>query len=364
MPQAGNPFANIKPNVVNENLEAHSFIFYGKGKLGKTTIASNFPKSVILEFERGGDCIPGLMRLPVNSWDEFENQIEYLKDPWTKENFRMIVIDTADKMIDLAKEKVRVNYNNKLKLKNTDKNGVVGNYKKADSFRDINDNGGEWEEVEKLVSRALDRIYKYYGYGIILIVHSKEKADPKNKEKKEIVFNMNERYMTLLNNVVDLVCYIQNEEVEIDGTKQIVPMIYYRGTETFFAGSRFKFIQNKSQFTYLDIENAIKTAIKVEKEVVGNEFFTDEEKELLEDPQIEEEFKKCYEYVQNITKFLSVNFKQHPTMPFDSFWYPQIQKVISDRIGEKKLSELTKENLTEAADIAREIQALVKRYRN
>lgn len=364
MPLAGNPFASIVPNIVNENLEAHSYLFYGKGKLGKTTIASNFPKSVVLEFERGGDCIPGLMRLPVNSWDEFETQIEYLKDPWTKENFKMIIIDTADKMIDLAKEKVRINYNNKLKLKNTDKNGVVGSYQKANSFRDINDNGGEWEDVEKIVGRALDRIYKYYGYGIILIVHSKEKSDPKNKERKEIVFNMNERYMTLLNNLVDVVGYIQNEEVEIEGNKQITPMIYYRGNETFFAGSRFKFIQNKSPFTYLDIENAIKTAIRTEKEVVGNEFFTQDEKELLEDPQIEEEFKKCVDYIQNVTKVLSVNFNQHPTMPFKEFWLPQIQKIISDKIGEKKISELTKESLTEAAEIAREIQALVKRYRN
>lgn len=57
----------LQPNVVNRNLLGYSFLFYGDPKTGKTTIASKFPKALLLAFEKGYMAIPGIMAQPINS---------------------------------------------------------------------------------------------------------------------------------------------------------------------------------------------------------------------------------------------------------------------------------------------------------
>lgn len=65
-------------------------------KSGKTTIATKFPKHLLIAFERGYNAIPGAMAQPVNSWAEFKKVLRQLKDPQVHEMYETIVIDTAD----------------------------------------------------------------------------------------------------------------------------------------------------------------------------------------------------------------------------------------------------------------------------
>ena len=52
---------DIKPHEVSRDLRGYSVLFYGEPKSGKTTIASNFPGSLLFAFEKGYNALPGVM---------------------------------------------------------------------------------------------------------------------------------------------------------------------------------------------------------------------------------------------------------------------------------------------------------------
>ena len=363
----GNPILETKPNVVNENIEAHSYMFYSVGKTGKTRLANSFPNSFMFDLEKSGDCIPGIMRKEIVDWEDLELWVSYLADPEVKKKFKMIIFDTGDKMLEMAKEYLRVQYNKKLREKSTNDDGSVKPYKKAETFGDMNVNGKQWEQAGLLVSKLLDKVFRIYGYGLILNVHCKEVVEKvKDSDGKEISIktyttDVNDRYGKMFNNLVDVIGFIQNEDVMENGVLTSKPFVYFRGSRRFFAGSRFKYIQTKAEFNYRSVEKAIKEAIKKEKELAGNEFFIDEDKEMLEDPEIQEKYDKCMDYIKSIHAYLFNNFKNHATMSFNDFWNPQLQDIINKNLG-KKVSETTKEDLEGVMNTARDIQNLIKRY--
>ena len=71
-------------------MHGYSVFFYGEPKSGKTTIASKFPKHLILAFEKGYSAIPGAMAQPINSWSEFRKVLRQLKDPQVQEKFETV----------------------------------------------------------------------------------------------------------------------------------------------------------------------------------------------------------------------------------------------------------------------------------
>lgn len=91
-----NSLLSIKPHKVSRDLRGYSVFFYGAAKTGKTTIASKFPGSLLLAFEKGYNAIPGIMVKPINSWSEFKKTLRELNDPEVKELFKTVIIDTAD----------------------------------------------------------------------------------------------------------------------------------------------------------------------------------------------------------------------------------------------------------------------------
>jgi hypothetical protein len=55
--------------------------------LGKTTIASKFPRALLCAAEKGYSALAGVMAQPINSWAEFKKVLRQLKDPKAKEMF-------------------------------------------------------------------------------------------------------------------------------------------------------------------------------------------------------------------------------------------------------------------------------------
>lgn len=47
-----NSLLSIQPHKVSRDLRGYSVFFYGAAKTGKTTIASKFPGSLLLAFEK------------------------------------------------------------------------------------------------------------------------------------------------------------------------------------------------------------------------------------------------------------------------------------------------------------------------
>ena len=81
---------DITPHQVSRDLRGYSVFFYGDPKSGKTTIATKFPRHLLLAFEKGYNAIPGAMAQPINTWGEFRKVLRQLKDEKVTEKFETV----------------------------------------------------------------------------------------------------------------------------------------------------------------------------------------------------------------------------------------------------------------------------------
>ena len=86
----------IKPHKVSRDLSTYITYIYGAAGTGKTTLASQMDKSLLLAFEKGYNAIPGIIAQDISSWGEMKQVVRELKKPEVKENFKCIVVDTVD----------------------------------------------------------------------------------------------------------------------------------------------------------------------------------------------------------------------------------------------------------------------------
>ena len=166
---------DIMPHQVSRDLRGYSVFFYGEPKSGKTTIATKFPRHLLLAFEKGYNAIPGAMAQPINSWGEFRKVLKQLKDPKVRERFETIIIDTADIAYDLCEKYICAN------AKRAD--GGYG----VDSVADIPFGKG-YTMVAKEYDECLRSIVQM-DYGLVLISHAVDKTfkDESNLEYSQIV---------------------------------------------------------------------------------------------------------------------------------------------------------------------------------
>ena len=86
---------NLKPTVISRDLKGKYILIYGKPKCGKTTLASKFPKNLLIAFEKGYNAINDIYAQDINSWSEFKQVLKQLKRPEAQELFHTITIDTT-----------------------------------------------------------------------------------------------------------------------------------------------------------------------------------------------------------------------------------------------------------------------------
>lgn len=74
------------------NMGDYTLLIYGRKKIGKTSLVSNFPKTFCMMFEPGGKSLR-IYQKPVNNWEEFIGYIDLLEN--TKHDFKTVSIDTG-----------------------------------------------------------------------------------------------------------------------------------------------------------------------------------------------------------------------------------------------------------------------------
>ncbi len=238
---------DLTPTQISRNLRGKFMLVYGAPKIGKTTLLSQLPKSLILAFEPGTNALNNAYVQPILKWSDFKQVIRELKKPAVQEKFHFIGVDTADVCWDLC-EKYICAQNDVSTVSEIPwgKGYALCKQEFSDAFRDI----------------AL------MGYGICFVSHEAEKKfkNEKGEEYVQLAPALVSRPYDIVNKLVDMICYIRN--VRNPDTNEQKTFMFLRGDDRFLAGSRFKYIVDKIEFNYDNLVNAIQDAIdkQVEKD--------------------------------------------------------------------------------------------------
>lgn len=340
---SGLDLLSIAPHQVSRDLRGYSVFFYGEPKSGKTTIATKFPRHLLLAFEKGYNAIPGAMAQPLNSWGEFRKVLTQLKDPRVKAMYETIIIDTADIAYDLCERYICAN------AKRTD--GGFG----VDSVADIPFGKG-YNMVAAEYDECLRSIVQM-DYGLVLISHAVDKTfkDERGIEYNQIVPTLGNKPRNIVSRMCDIIGYsrgVQND----DGTSST--KLFMRGTPRYVAGSRFKYTPDYIDFTYKDLVKAIGDAIDKQMEEDGSEYFTDERSNLYESTMQELDFDELMETFNGIIQSL---VQSETEEKFATYWQPRIVQITDKYLGKgMKVTQCSRDQVEALDLIVTDLQALVK----
>lgn len=230
----------VTPNKINSNMKSKIFQFYGEQGTWKTTVASKFPKPLLVAGEIGYQFIDGIRALPVNSWSDVKEVCRQLKKKEAKEAFDTIVFDTISSMSQMCKKY------------------VLGKYG-VEELSDI-PYGQGWSAVKEEF-RMFNDVSKL-GYGLVFISHAKEK-EVTNKQTKEtsikVSTDLDGWAATIIEDLCDFVFYVRKEEEE-DGTSAVYA---YSDLPTISSKRRLNTFPSRIKFEYENIVNGIEEGIKL-----------------------------------------------------------------------------------------------------
>ena len=238
---------SIEPTVISRDLKGKYLLLYGKPKTGKTTMASRFPKNLLIAFEKGYNAIDGIKAVDVNKWSEFRQVLRQLEKPEAREMYDTITIDTTTIAYEMCEQFV------------CSQNGVQ-------SIRDIPWGQG-WTLAKKEFESCLRKI-TMLGYGLVLISHIETRKE-KTADDSEIEIlapSMPKRCYEVVNQIVDIIGYIATEWDD-DGNSH--RWLYTRQTPTVMAGSRFPYLAPKIKLGYQELVDAINEAIDKQRDLDG-----------------------------------------------------------------------------------------------
>lgn len=334
---------NIKPHEVSRDLRGYSVFFYGGWKTGKTTIASKFPKALLIAAEKGYNAIAGVMAQPVNSWAEFKKILRQLKDPKAKELFETIVLDTADILYD---------YCTKYICDNAPRgDGGFG----VDTIADI-PYGRGYTMVEKEFDTALRSIVQM-DYGLVIISHSTDKTftDESGNQFNKIVPTLDKRANNICARMSDIVGY---SRAVTDQNGNISTKLFMRETPRYEAGSRFPYTPDYIDFTYENLVKAISDAIDKQAEIDGKEYFTDTKQNLYKDTTKELNFD---DLMKSCNKVINDLINNNTEEIFKEYYQPRIIQITDRYLGRgQKMSQCSREQVEALSLIYDDLMILSK----
>ncbi len=178
------PTALSTPSV---NLGDFTWVIYGERKIGKTSLASQFPGAFFLMFEPGGKAL-AIYQKSLTNWREMKGYVQLLKQT-PPDQFPTIVIDT----VDIAYEKCM---------------DFVGQREGFSHPGDVKDFGKSWDLVKKEFASVIQEIVAT-GRGVVFISHAVE-SEFTNKEGKtynKIIPSMSGQVRKFVSGFVDVIAF-------------------------------------------------------------------------------------------------------------------------------------------------------------
>ena len=238
---------NIQPSVISRDLKGKFVCIYSLPKVGKTSMACQFPKNLLLGFEHGWNAIGGVKAIDVTKWADFKLILRQLEKPEAKAMYDTITIDTIGIAWDACEQYICA------------QNGVQ-------KIADIPWGGG-YSACKKEFESCLRKITQL-GYGLVIIAHVERRIEKRADDSEVEILGpaIPKRAYEIVNQLVDIIGYIDVSWDEEGNTER---WLYTRKTPTVMAGSRFKYLAPKIKFGYQELVDAIAEAIEKSEKIDG-----------------------------------------------------------------------------------------------
>lgn len=312
-----NCLLDIQPHKVSRDLSGYITYIYGKGKTGKTTLASQMDNALLVAFERGYNALPGVFPYDVTSWSQFKKDVlKNLAKEETKQRFKCVVIDT----IDIAAALCEKYMCNMLGISEMGEGGYVVN---------------SWVKTKREFEETLRSIAQM-GYAVFFISHDKEKLhkNPDGTEYTQIIPSLSSAYNEIVKNMADIYGYAHSVTREDGSNEVMLTLRSYDGSVD--TGCRFKYIAPEVPFNYESLSTALIEAIEKEAEMHDNQYITDE--------SIQPIAEKTYDFNALLEEFNTLVKKiQNNVSPaeFREIWSVKIVEITDKYLGKgKKVGEL------------------------
>lgn len=309
-------------------------------KTGKTTLATQMGKSLLLAFERGYNALPGVMAQDITSWSEFRQVYRELKKPEVKETFDAVIVDTVDIASDMCQKYVC----NKLGIESL---GELGYGKGWTAFKD------EFNEV----FRGLTQL----GYAVFFIGHHKESQEvlPDGTSRTIIRPALSNSTRGVIEGMADIYGYAHQKA----GYDMSVITLRH-SDDSISCGGRFKYIKEEFIMTYDNLLSEMQKAIDKEAAETDGKFVTDEKNQIAP-PVIELNFdelmKNFGDLIANIPGSSDINGDTPEGKEFLTKWAPKITEIVEKYAGKgKKVSQMTRNQVEQLSLIVSEIGDLIK----
>jgi len=183
-----------------------------------------------------------------------------------------------------------------------------------------------------MVSKEFDdclRSIVMMDYGLVLITHATDKAfkDENGVEYNKIISTLDKRVNNIVARMADIIGYsrIVTDEHGNNSTK-----LFMRGTPRYEAGSRFKYTPDYIDFSYVNLVNAIATAIDKQAEEDVEQFFTNQRKNAYEDTTKDLDFD---DLMKKSNELISLLIENNSEEDFKAYYQPRIIQIIDKYLG-------------------------------
>ena len=299
---------NIQPHKVSRDLSGYITYVYGAPKTGKTTLAVQMKKSLLLAFETGYKALPGVIPQDINSWTEMKQIYRELKKPEVKATYDAIVVDT----VDVASEMCRK---------------YICNQNSIEELGDL-PYGKGWSKFKEEFSEVF-RGLTQLGYAVFFIGHGKEAKDNEGN-----ITNIRPALSASTREVISGMADIFGYAMQMG--KDENSMLVLRDKTGFIeCGCRFKNVQDVIPMNYNSLVDEISRAIDTEAAEYGNQYVTDEKNKAIE--------VKTYDYDALMAEFQNIvgPLMQGPEATSNG---QKITAIIDKYLGKgKKIADTTRE---------------------
>ena len=307
---------------------------YGGAKTGKTTVACQFSKPLLLAFEPGYNLIDGVKAVPVTSWLDMKNYAKQLKKQEVRDIYDTVIIDTAPLMWGCAEKFVKTQKD----IEDlTDLAFGKGYRAVRDEFQDVINTLGQM------------------GYTLIFIAHAEKKdyIDTMGINHSGITPALDKRPKEIISGLVDVYMFVAEEADGNGGNKSVA---YLRGgvygNTEIEAGSRYgEGLPIKINFSYDELVKAVQSAD--EAMLSAGVKISTENKTILEEAKVVEEATKKRTFTEVYKDVTStINQLKERIVAGESDLAESMTSIIEQYLGAgKKITEATpaQQDLVEAA---------------